>query len=104
MNGGLKLIDERKVILEQLETELQKRKAKKQETNEMTLQEEKLITTYGELMDLKLGLYYYNDEDSEKVTLLKEKYKHLNLRNINDQINGVLDKMNKEFIIKDIEP
>ena len=29
MNGGLKLIGERKVILEQLETELQKRKAKK---------------------------------------------------------------------------
>ena len=103
MNGSLKLIDEGKVILEQLETELQKRKAKKQKSSKITLQEEKLITTYGELMDLKLGLFYFHDKDSEKVALLDEKYKHLDLHNINDKINGVLDKMNKEFIIKNVK-
>lgn len=102
MNDGLKLIDEGKAILEQLETELQKRKTKKQESNEITLTEEKLITTYGELMNLKLDLYYYNDEESEEVTLLKKKYEHLNLRNINNQMNDVLDEMNKKFIINNI--
>lgn len=91
MKSNLKLIQEGRRLLE----DIQKRQQERQQIK-ITLEESKTLLIYSELLELKLSMNRTpDDQDSEGITILKKKYKHLDLSNIDEAINGVNTKANK---------
>ena len=87
MRNSLKLLQEGREIL----WELQKHKA----VIEVSAEQLKSIKKYANLMELKLGLYYYNDkEPSFDFMMLRKKYEHLDSTNIDKAINVALNEAN----------
>jgi predicted acetyltransferase len=88
MKTNLKLIQEGRKLLE----EIHKRQQDRQQIK-ITHEESKTLLIYSELMELKLSMQRTPDEhDSEGITILKKKYKHLDLSNIDEAINGANKK------------
>ena len=93
MKSNSKLIHEGRKLLE----DIQKRQQERQQIK-ITHEESKTLLIYSELMELKLSMHRTQDEqDSEGITILKRKYKHLDLSNIDEAINGVGSKVNKNI-------
>lgn len=89
MRATLKLIKQASEVLGQL-----------QKRSEITPEGKRLMTTYSDLMELKLGFYYYKDkEEPLDFTILKKKYKHITYNNIDQITIEAGEEMNKVFNI-----
>jgi hypothetical protein len=65
---------------------------------ELTSEQREAMNIYGDLMELKLGLYCYNDKsEPEELTLLKKRYEHITLSNIEQATSEVGNELNKLF-------
>ena len=93
MKSNLKIIQEGRKLL----AEIHKRQQDRQQVK-MTLEESEILLVYSELMELKLSMQRTpDDQDSEGIIILKKKYKHLDLSNIDEAINGAGKKINKKY-------
>lgn len=89
MRATLKLIKQASEVLGQLK-----------KRSEITPEGKRLMTTYSDLMELKLGFYYYNGkEEPLDFTVLKRKYKNITNDNIDQITIAAGEEMNKAFNI-----
>lgn len=90
MRTILKLIQEGKNLLDKLQ---------KQHKLKITFEESKRYATYSELIELKRTMYNMPDDvDSECITILRDKYKYLNLSYIDEAINEASTQLIKRAI------
>lgn len=90
MRNSLRLLQEGRQVLQ----ELKKRTA----GVELTAEQAKALEKYSDLMQLKLGLNYYDEkEPSLDFILLRKKYHDLELTKIDEAINEELNEINIIF-------